>query len=38
MQNRDGWLERCMLAMAINLPKAQIRQRIRALRRILPSK
>jgi hypothetical protein len=38
MQNRDGWLERCMLAMAINLPKAQIWQRIRALRRILPSK
>jgi hypothetical protein len=38
MQNRQGWLERCMLAMAMNLPKAQIWERIRVLRRILPSR
>jgi hypothetical protein len=38
MQNREGWLERCMLAMAMNLPKAQIWERIRVLRRILPSR
>lgn len=35
LQTRHGWLERCMLAMAITLPKAVLWQRIRALRRVL---
>ena len=36
LQNRTGWLERCMKAMAMSLPKALVWQRIRALRRVLP--
>lgn len=36
LQTRHGWLERCMQAMAISLPKAVLWQRIRALRRVLP--
>ena len=36
LQNRHGWLERCMLVMAMNLPKAVLWQRLRALRRLLP--
>ena len=32
---RTGWLERCMQAMAIRVPKALLWQRIRALRRVL---
>ncbi|HEX5755312.1 MAG TPA: nucleotidyl transferase AbiEii/AbiGii toxin family protein [Arenimonas sp.] len=32
---RDGWLERCMQAMAMSLPKAVLLQRLRALRRVL---
>jgi hypothetical protein len=35
LQTRHGWLERCMQAMAISLPKAVLWQRIRALRRVL---
>ena len=35
IQTRHDWLERCMQAMAIHLPKAVIWQRLRALRRIL---
>lgn len=38
MQHRDEWLDRCMQALAMSLPKARIWQRIRALRRILPSR
>lgn len=34
MQERQGWLERCMQAMAITLPKAVVWQKIRALRRL----
>jgi hypothetical protein len=33
MQNRQGWLERCMQAMAMDMPKAVLWQRIRRLRR-----
>jgi len=33
LQNRPDWLERCMLVMAITLPKAVLWSRIRALRR-----
>ncbi|MDQ5910461.1 MAG: hypothetical protein QG599_2557 [Pseudomonadota bacterium] len=35
-QIRQGWLERCMKALAISLPKAQLWQKIRILRRALP--
>ena len=37
MQNRPGWLERCMQAMAMDMPKALLWQKIRALRRVLPA-
>lgn len=36
MQNRQGWLERCMQAMGITLPKAVLWSKIRVLRRALP--
>lgn len=35
MQERQGWLERCMQAMAMTLPKAVLWQKIRALRKLL---
>lgn len=35
VQNRQGWLERCMQAMAMDMPKALVWQKIRALRRVL---
>lgn len=35
LQNRAGWLERCMLAMAMQMPKAALWQKVRALRRVL---
>ncbi len=35
LQERQGWLERCMLAMAMTLPKAVAWQKIRVLRRLL---
>ena len=38
LQNRPGWLERCLQALAINtVPKALLWQKIRRLRQILPS-
>lgn len=36
LQNREGWLERCMQAMAMQLPRAVLWQKVRALRRIVP--
>ena len=36
LQNRSGWLERCMQVMAMHLPKAVLWQKVRALRRIVP--
>lgn len=36
LQDRHGWLERCMQAMAIELPKALLWQKLRALRKVLP--
>ena len=36
LQNRQGWLERCMLVMAMQMPKAVLWQKVRALRRIVP--
>lgn len=35
LQNRTDWLERCMQAMAISLPKAVVWGHIRKLRRVL---
>ena len=35
LQERAGWLERCMLAMAMTLPKAVVWQRVRALRKLV---
>ena len=35
LQGRHGWLERCMQTLAMNLPKAVVWQRLRALRRVL---
>jgi Nucleotidyl transferase AbiEii toxin, Type IV TA system len=37
LRTRHGWLERCMQAMAIDLPKALLWQKIRALQRVLPT-
>jgi hypothetical protein len=37
IKTRHGWLERCMQAMAIDLPKALLWQKIRALTRVLPA-
>ena len=35
LQERHGWLERCMQAMAMTMPKAVLWQKVRALRRVL---
>jgi len=35
-EQRVGWLDRCMQAMAIETPKAVVWQNIRNLRRVLP--
>lgn len=35
LQQRHGWLERCMQAMAMTLPKAVLWQKIRTLRKLL---
>ncbi len=35
LQERAGWLERCMQAMAMTLPKAVVWQRVRALRKLV---
>jgi len=37
LQNRPGWLERCMQVMAMQMPKAVLWQKVRALRRIVPA-
>ncbi|MCX8517371.1 MAG: nucleotidyl transferase AbiEii/AbiGii toxin family protein [Rhodoferax sp.] len=37
LQNRHGWLERCMRAMNIDIPKAVVWQKIRRLGRVLPA-
>lgn len=34
IQNRQGWLERCMQVMAMNVPKAVIWQKIRDLKQV----
>lgn len=37
MQNRQGWLDRCMKAMAMDMPKVVLWQKIRRLRQVLPA-
>jgi hypothetical protein len=37
MQNKPDWLDRCMHAMAMDLPKAVLWQKIRNLRQVLPT-
>ena len=36
LQTREGWLERCMQAMAMHMPKAVLWQKLRRLKRLLP--
>lgn len=36
LQTRQGWAERCMQVMAMDLPKALLWQKVRALGRVLP--
>jgi len=38
LQTRHDWMDRCMTAMAMNIPKAVLWKRVRALRRVLPAK
>jgi hypothetical protein len=35
LQERTGWLDRCMQAMAMTLPKAVVWQRVRSLRKLV---
>lgn len=35
LQNRNGWLERCIKTMAMDMPKALVWQKLRALRRVI---
>lgn len=36
LQTRHDWMDRCMQAMAMDIPKAVLWKRVRALRRVLP--
>lgn len=38
LQTRHDWMDRCMKALAMNIPKAVLWKRVRALRRVLPAK
>lgn len=38
LQQREGWLERCMQAMAVDMPKAVLWQKIRRLKQLLPNR
>jgi hypothetical protein len=38
LQTRHDWMDRCMKAMAMNIPKAVLWKRVRALRRVVPAK
>lgn len=35
LQDRAGWIERCMQAMVMTLPKAVVWQKVRALRKLV---
>ena len=36
IKTREAWLDRCMQAMDIQVPRALVWQRLRALERVLP--
>lgn len=36
LQQREGWLDRCMQVMAMDMPKAVLWQKIRRLKRLVP--
>ena len=38
LQTRQDWMDRCMTAMAMTIPKVVLWKRVRALRRVLPAK
>lgn len=38
LQMRHDWMDRCMKAMSMNIPKAVLWKRVRALRRVLPAR
>ena len=38
LQTRHDWMDRCIKALAMNIPKAALWKRVRALRRVLPAK
>ena len=38
LQTRHDWMDRCMKAMSMNIPKAVLWTRVRALRRVLPAR
>lgn len=38
LHTRRDWMDRCMMAMAMTLPKAVLWKRLRALRRVIPGK
>ncbi len=37
LQNRQGWLERCMQVMDMNMPKSVLWQKVRRLKQVLPA-
>jgi hypothetical protein len=37
LQTRQDWMDRCIKALAMNIPKAVLWKRLRALRRVLPA-
>lgn len=37
LHTRHDWMDRCMKAMSMNIPKAVLWKRVRALRRVLPA-
>lgn len=38
LQMHKDWMDRCMTAMSMNIPKAVLWKRVRALRRVVPAK
>lgn len=38
LHTREDWMDRCMKAMAMHIPKAVLWKRVRALRRVLPAR
>ncbi len=38
LQTRQDWLDRCLKALAVHIPKAVVWNKVRALRRVLPAR